>query len=88
MKNLRLIKLNIDKKIDMKLTSFYKWLEQQKPKDINLETKINYLKEVHGFVIGETKISESDLQSLNYIQDYYFEYEIKPKLPKLIFEEN
>ncbi len=59
---------------------YYKWLLEQQPRDIHsIHTKMAYL-ESEGFVLLDNSISSEDSQRLRYIEQFYFDQEIKPTL--------
>lgn len=66
--------------IPMIQTDYYKWLLEKNPKDIHsINTKIEYL-ESFRFIKNYHKLSEDDLNSLKYIEDAYFRFEMKQYL--------
>lgn len=63
--------LNIDKRLAITDTNYYKWLvENEKSRVHKRETKMSYLNSL-GFEIGKHKLDSHDLNCLNTIEDYY-----------------
>lgn len=61
-------------------THYYKWLLSRKPSDIHsIKTKMEYLGE-QGFCVGKNHLSTDDLKRLQYIEQHYFNNEIKQYL--------
>lgn len=59
---------------------YYAYLKESKPTDIHaIKTKTAYLESL-GFVVGEDKLKEGDLDILKAIEQTYFQIEIKPTL--------
>lgn len=58
-------------------THYYKWLQEKQPTDIHaIKTKIDYLSE-QGFVVGVDRISEEEIKTLMYIEQKYFDINLK-----------
>lgn len=63
---------DIDRSVTFENTHYFNWLNSQNLSDIHaIETKKTYLKSL-GFQIGKDKISSKDLDTLRYIEQYYF----------------
>ena len=61
-------------------TNYYAWLLEKRPNDIHrVNTKVEYLESI-GFVVSISKLSENDLLILKWIEQYYFDRNIKPNL--------
>lgn len=64
----------------MTKSHYYAYLKESKPTDIHaIKTKTAYLQSL-GFVLGEDKLKEGDLDILKAIEQTYFQIEIKPTL--------
>lgn len=64
-------------------THYYKWLLSNEITNVhNVHTKIEYLQE-QGFILGESKLSFNDLDTLKHIEQHYFYTEIRPNLERI-----
>lgn len=65
----------------MESSQYYTWLILSKVQDIHLvDTKVKYLQECFGFIVGEDTVSYEALGVLRYIESHYFDTEIAPTL--------
>jgi ribulose bisphosphate carboxylase small subunit len=72
--------------IQLKDTHYHAWLKDNEVTNIhNSLTKVNYLKD-QGFQIGIDFISETEIETLNYIEQHYFRTVLKPMLNNLVKE--
>jgi hypothetical protein len=63
---------DIDTSIPIENTHYFNWLNSQNLLDIHsIETKKAYLKSI-GFEIGKDRISSKAIDTLRYIEQYYF----------------
>lgn len=63
--------LNIDKRLPITDTNYYKWLVENEGSRVHKrETKMSYLNSL-GFNIDKHKLNSHDLSCLNTIEDYY-----------------
>jgi len=59
-------------------TDYFMWLLDNEYVAINaLETKVVYMFERFGFVVGEDHIGERGAKTLRYIEQYYFDFVVQ-----------